>query len=417
MAPSTTAPLLLLHVALLAVEVCSTSSLSYGAESVINAGDVEYTSTATYDANNAITCYMDKGEGGKGKCVHVGKSGTTLTGGAEVQFSTYVNQISVSVFDATYALVCFNDKSDSNRGKCLIVTRSGASLSVGATDDFSNNDESSPAQIGGIGTVAFDDTTAAVCFSAYAVSKARCHVVSRSGNSVTVPTAYTNIAAGTTIGSDGPTSISYVSMVRFDSTNAAMCYTGPNALKKGRCVHLRKSGLGTTASPYTVTISAEFEFEPDYSAFVSMGLFDSSNAIVCWQADTDGDKGKCALVARSGTTSSPTLTIGSAVTFETAAVKGHTGTLGFSATTGMVCYTLQDSGKCRLLYLSDSSLSYSSASVEFNNDGSWHLSVAAFDASGGMVTYKDDSNSWYAIGREGSNATLPAHCPHRCHCL
>ena len=83
-----------------------------------------YNAIAAFDSTNAAICFQDYSDSKKGKCVHIGRSSTTLTMQTAVDFeSGTTNYIAVAAFDGDNAYVGFQDSDDSSKGKGLLLQR------------------------------------------------------------------------------------------------------------------------------------------------------------------------------------------------------------------------------------------------------------------------------------------------------
>eukprot|EP00966_Prymnesium_polylepis_P056935 1318380-Prymnesium_polylepis.1 len=84
---------------------------------VIETGSTAYLSTASFDSTNGVACFQDSGDSGKGKCAHLGRSGTTITAQTAVVIEMGATGFtSVAAFDSTNAVACFTDEGDSGKG-------------------------------------------------------------------------------------------------------------------------------------------------------------------------------------------------------------------------------------------------------------------------------------------------------------
>ena len=111
----------------------SGTTLTKGADLVVNSGTASYISVSMSSATEGVVCYMDISNSEYGTCNALAVSGTTLTKGADlVVNSGNTNYISVSMFSATQGIMCYMDQSNSEYGTCNALVLSGTTLTKGA---------------------------------------------------------------------------------------------------------------------------------------------------------------------------------------------------------------------------------------------------------------------------------------------
>ena len=104
-----------------------------GTDLVVNSGYTDYLSVAPLSASEAVVCYRDYSNSRFGTCNHLTVSGSTLSKGADlVVNSGRTRYLSVARLSASEAVVCYSDYSSSRFGTCNHLTVSGSTLSKGA---------------------------------------------------------------------------------------------------------------------------------------------------------------------------------------------------------------------------------------------------------------------------------------------
>eukprot|EP00966_Prymnesium_polylepis_P182635 4231686-Prymnesium_polylepis.1 len=186
------------------------SSLTAQTAVVIETGTTNYLSAASFDSTNGVACFQDSGDSGKGKCAHLGRSGTTITAQTAVVIETGSTKFtSLAAFDSANAVACFVDGGDSNKGKCAHLGLSGTAITAQTAVEIEAGTTAYTS------VAAFDSTNAVACFVDRGDSnKAKCVHLGRSGTTITAQTAV-EIEAGASL---------YVSVAAFDSTNAVACF-------------------------------------------------------------------------------------------------------------------------------------------------------------------------------------------------
>jgi len=110
--------------------------------SVFKTEDANWVS-ATYDSSNnkIVVAYADSGNSNRGTAVVGTVSGTSISFGSEVVFTTnYVLYVSAT-FDSGNGkvVIVYQDYSSSRRGKAVVGTVSGTSISFGSIAEFTSN--------------------------------------------------------------------------------------------------------------------------------------------------------------------------------------------------------------------------------------------------------------------------------------
>ena len=128
------------------VGTVSGTSISFGGSTTFESGDITSTS-ATFDSSNnkVIIAYRDytDGSNGYGTVVVGTVSGTSISFGTEVRFSSVSTGSISATFDSSNnkVVIAFKDDGNTNHGKAVVGTVSGTSISFGSSTTF----ESAPA--------------------------------------------------------------------------------------------------------------------------------------------------------------------------------------------------------------------------------------------------------------------------------
>ena len=128
------------------VGTVSGTSISFGSSTAFEDGDITHTA-ATFDSSNnkVIIAYRDytDGQNGYGTAVVGTVSGTSISFGTEVRFSSVSIGSPSATFDSSNnkVVIAFKDDGNTNHGKAVVGTVSGTSISFGSSTTF----ESAPA--------------------------------------------------------------------------------------------------------------------------------------------------------------------------------------------------------------------------------------------------------------------------------
>ena len=124
------------------VGTVSGNSISFGTPTVFESATADYIS-ATFDSTNGkvVIAYVDSGNSNYGTVVVGTVSGTSISFGSPVVFASanVANYISAT-FDSTNekVVISYTDNSNSNRGTSIVGTVSGTSISFGSAVVFSS---------------------------------------------------------------------------------------------------------------------------------------------------------------------------------------------------------------------------------------------------------------------------------------
>ena len=128
------------------VGTVSGTSISFGSETTFNSGATDY-SSAVYDSTNGkvVIAYKDNGNGAYGTAIVGTVSGTSISFGSESVFNAGNTGTVVAEYDSTNnkVVIAFQDIPNSDRGRAIVGTVSGTSISFGTpvtfTPDYTNS--------------------------------------------------------------------------------------------------------------------------------------------------------------------------------------------------------------------------------------------------------------------------------------
>lgn len=122
------------------VGTVSGTSISFGAEVVFNSTNTLFIS-ATFDSasSKVVIAYSDINVF-YGRVIVATVSSTAISFGSEVTFAASNTQIQQAVYDSVNqkVIICYSDGSDGDKGKAIIGTVSGTTISFGSTITFSS---------------------------------------------------------------------------------------------------------------------------------------------------------------------------------------------------------------------------------------------------------------------------------------
>jgi len=119
----------------------SGNTVTYGTPVVFNSGNTQHNSI-TYDTTNnkVVVAFQDSGDSQKGKAIVGTVSGTSISFGSEVQFESGNTQSTSVVYDDSNdkIVITYQDYGDSSHGKSIVGTVSGTSISFGSVVEWSS---------------------------------------------------------------------------------------------------------------------------------------------------------------------------------------------------------------------------------------------------------------------------------------
>jgi len=124
----------------------SGNTVTYGSHVTFNAAQTGSDGSVIYDSNSKkiVIAFEDDGDSEKGKAIVGTVSGTSISLGSEVEFESGRTGVAANLktFDSTNnkIVIPYKDRDDSNKGKCVVGTVSGTSISFGSPVVFSTNE-------------------------------------------------------------------------------------------------------------------------------------------------------------------------------------------------------------------------------------------------------------------------------------
>jgi hypothetical protein len=260
----------------------STTTLSKGADLIVNTATSSYVAVSSFDDNEAVVCYKDEGNSNQGTCNHLAVSGTSLSKGADLIINAAgTSELTVANFDGDEAAVCYQDEGNSNYGTCNHLAASGTSLSKGADLVFNGDGATTY-----ISVEAFDATSGMVCYKDGGNSNyGTCNHLAVSSTSLST-------GSPLVVNTDGTTE--WISATTFSATTGAVCYKDFGNSNHGTCNHITKSST-------TLSKGADFVFSTASTENIGIVSFDADEAVVCYDDGGNSNYGTCNVVTVSGT--------------------------------------------------------------------------------------------------------------------
>ena len=128
----------------------SGNTVTYGSHVTFNAAQTATQGSVIYDSNSKkiVIAFEDDGDSEKGKAIVGTVSGTSISLGSEVEFESGRTGVAANLktFDSANnkIVIPYKDRDDSDKGKCVVGTVSGTSISFGSPVVFSSNEIYSP---------------------------------------------------------------------------------------------------------------------------------------------------------------------------------------------------------------------------------------------------------------------------------
>ena len=333
----------------------------------------------TYDSSNdrIVVIYQDADDSHKGKAVVGTVSGTSITFGTPVAFTssrTFGTNMGCA-FDSgnNKVVIVYRDRDDSNKGKGIVGTVSGTSISFGSVANFSN-------------------TATVLAKAVYDSNAERIVVVFQDSGDGNYGKTRVGTVSGTSItwSSEGNQTFKTAAISQmdatFDSSNNKVVIAY-KASSSGKAI------VGTVdTSDDTMTFGSEVQY---YSQSIewTKAEFDSTNnkvIVVYSDASLYGD-------AIVGTVSGTSISFGSATKINGNVQTQHLG-LAYDSNAEKVVVTYQhsaggDDGELRVGTVSGTSITFGSA-TDFDG-GSVKNTFAMFDSTNNkvVIAYGDSDNS------------------------
>jgi len=124
------------------VGTVSGTSISFGSEVVFESATVSYPQCVFDSSNNkVVVAYKDEGNSDYGTAIVGTVSGTSISFGTAVVYHSARADLNKLAFDSTNnkVVIAFRDNGDNEKGKALVGTVSGTSISFGSTVTFSTS--------------------------------------------------------------------------------------------------------------------------------------------------------------------------------------------------------------------------------------------------------------------------------------
>jgi hypothetical protein len=365
------------------VEVISISAQSVGTPAVFNTASSNYNS-AIFDsvAGKVVIAYTDAGNSNYGTAIVGTVSGTSITFGTEVIFESANTSYISATFDSTAGkvVITYDDNGNTSKGTAVVGTVSGTSISFGSPVIFSSGETSDVSatfdSASGKVAIAFSNVTNGVYGTAI--------VGTVSGTSISFGTAVVFNAAYTTSNS-----------ATFDSAAGKVVI----AYRDGGNSNYGVAIVGTVSGT-SITFGSEAVFATASTNYISTTFDSSSNKVVIAYAKNVagvGDSGTAVV----GTVSGTAISFGAEVVFNAPTTSNISATFDSIGGQIVIAYkedAVTDYGTVIVGTVSGTTISFGSsvvfesAAVLFNS--------ATFDTAAGkvVIAYRDIGNSNYGTG-------------------
>jgi predicted oxidoreductase (fatty acid repression mutant protein) len=321
------------------------------------------------DSNKVVIAYRDEGNSDHGTAVVGTVSGTTISYGTPVVFEAAASSWTVAVFDSNSnkVVIAYRDEGNSNYGTAIVGTVSGTSISfgtpvvfssansyyMGGTFDSSNNkvviaysDGTMKAIVATVSGTSVSFGTA-VQFDAASTTKRPSAAFDSNAGKVVIAWGDNVSAAGTAIvGTVSGTAISFGTEVGFEAGGTYFTATifDPNA---GKVVIAYSDGGNSyyataivgTVSGTTISFGTAVVFDESWDEWFSAAFDSNANqTIISYKDGGNSNYG----TAINGTVSGTAISFGTAVVFETSSIK-ETATV-FDSNSNKVVIAYEDVG-------------------------------------------------------------------------
>ena len=372
------------------VGTISGTSISFGSEATFQNGPVDLVNCSyNASADRTVVAYQNSANNNITACVGT-VSGTSISFGTAVEFDGNVQTFIGMAYDSNVqkTIIAYQDDSDGGRGKVITGAVSGTSISFDTPFTFDN---------GGSGIT--NISTHLPVVGNQTVISYRDDNNSDSGTSIVFRPAGTeaNLTSENYIGMSGGVVVvdsqteDIGSAVVFNNTGNTnkfhLCFdTNSNKTVIGfidNAVSEKGTAIVGTVSGTSISFGSETVYETSVTDFPAM-VYDSSNnkVIVAYQDEGNTDYGTVAV----GTVSGTSISFGTPVVFESAAVQ-HV-SLAFDSNSNKVVVSYADHGNSEhgtaiVGTVSGTSISFGSAAV-FQSAQSQRIS-STFDSSNNKV--------------------------------
>tara|TARA_R100001440_G_scaffold75580_1_gene103172 strand:+ start:769 stop:2220 length:1452 start_codon:yes stop_codon:yes gene_type:complete len=362
------------------VSVVGETSVSAGVGTkVVFENAATYRTSAVYDSNaqKVVIAYADYGGSlnGDGTAIVGTVSGTSISFGSPVTFSSDDAQQIATTFDSTNnkVVIAFRDGSNSSYGTAIVGTVSGTSISFGSATVYNSN-------ITTHNSAAFDSNAGKV------VIGFRNQTGSNLGKAIVGTVSGTSISFGSAVTFNNASTQRTAAVYDSNAQKVVISYRDLGDSNKG------KSIVGTVSGT-SISFGSAVEFNSNTNYIKS--TYDSTNnkVIVVYSDGGNGDSG----TAIVGTVSGTSISFGSEVVFHSGLVYESTVNYDSSTNKSVVAYRSSSttSGKIRVGTVSGTSISFDSE-AEFESNTVNELS-GVYDSSEEKIVlaYRDAGNSSY----------------------
>jgi hypothetical protein len=361
---------------------------SFGSSVVFESAATDYTSL-TYDSTNnrVVIAYRDGGNSNYGTAIVGTVSGTSISFGTAVVFSSASTTWTSAVYDSTNnrVVIAYTNAGNTNFGTAVVGTVSGTSISFGTA-------------------VVFESGASTYISSAYDSTNNRVVIAYRNASNLNYGTAIVGTVSGT--------SISFGSAVVFQSASVEFISVAHDVTNNRVVIAYRNAGnsnFGTaivgTVSGTSISFGTAVVFESSDSGFTST-VYDSTNNKIVIAYTTITILGLFSIV---GTVSGTSISFGSAAGVTSAV--GFYNSAVFDSNTSKIVLSygnLNNSsyGTAIVGTVSGTSISFGTA-VVFRAAGTQWIS-AVYDSTNNrvVIAYEDNGNSDFGtavVGAVGSS--------------
>ena len=347
-------------------------ALSAGAQSVYQVGPQIQWQAVAYDSTNnrVVVAYSDNNSTGKAAVGTV--SGTTITWGTPVQFSSHNSPHIAISYDTNAQKIVIGYKDNVSSpygGQAVVGTVSGTSISFGSPVQFAALDMTSL-------TMTYDANAQKTVFAYLGQSNYTQAIVGTvSGTSISFGTAYTVLSEYS--GDKG---------ITYDSTAQKVVLATQSASTTG------KAAVGTVSGT-SISFGTAATFVSTQISEVSVSYNVAANkTLICYRADGLSNQGKTFIATVSGTS----ISFGAISEFDVGGVSAVSATYDVAAQTNVISF--QDSGNSNYstsvaATITGTTATYGSPLVFYAGAIQYSASTYSTTSNRIVVVYKDTANS------------------------
>ena len=388
------------------VGTVSGTSISFGSEVVFDSAGAANHVSAAYDASNGkvVICYSDTGDSSKGKAIVGTVSGTSISYGVAVTYSSGITGPQKIVYSPNVGRVTifFRDHDNSLYRSAIVGTVSGTTISFDAKNTFgtSRSDYFAPVYDSGAGKVvlSYEDQDN----SYYGTS-----LVMTVGGDIPNLTSENYIGMSGGVVKDLPVDQAIGTPVVFEAAGTSDVYaTFDSSNNKVIMAYLRTYGWVSvgTVSETSISFGTPVAFASSAAQSISAAFDTGSNKVVIAYKDGGNSNYGTAIV---GTVSGTSISFGSPVVFESATTDNTA--VGFDSTNNKVVISYRDQGNsfygtAIVGTVSGTAISFGSP-VVFNSGNATAQSIS-FDSNSGkvVIAYATSSNGSAIVGTVSGTA-------------